>query len=707
MAEDQKDPEGPLSDLYDSTTLEEIIKDIQKGSNDQGPGMDIEDINGPTIQNPGPIPDGNPYNGGLNNGLTQRQSTMKVNVANRMTRFRYDTELNNRNIGKEELMSVKFINIDTEIFVRIHCVDHVNKKAHPFCLIGDRCKHGLYCEKFTPTAENKSTLSCKATIKIPKRGEYEEELKKRKEAMEKHLGLFSDEMKKAGYWNTNKNVKECKCVSLCVEAFYKSGHQMFMLMEITPSLLNAKEGRGFSVHTIRPFSHYCTGSQSQNENMLIVLTADSFIPKGIEIRFQDDEGWCVKAEKPTIIKNVLEVKIPPYRNIKLEEAKQVRVFVRSDSKVNLEANPITFMYKPHEGTVIETKKRKLQDYSNIPDDILMEANGADTKLRIKSQLERRKKISKASATITAPQPNDSSCAQNILPSEPVFNPSQNLDPNFDFLQNMTSATSTTSASIPAVLTPSNVPFNSPTQPGYMDANTSQSMMYGNPTNLDYQSAATYQMPVSSPQAKPQISAPQMNMSVQSPQNHLPLQTPLGQFSVPSPQNNAVGSVTSPQPPQSPMGNIGKFKTVAIAGTNQWLLVDQFGKPILVLGGQNDEVSANVVQELPSMGNMGYLSSPPQYDMSASYQSVNQSSDVLSINPLPTSTDNDLEVDNAGESADTSSSVSASGSPKKGKPQNKSGTSKSSEDSKEEEEAVEEEDVDEATMSMEKMSLELP
>ncbi|XP_061173161.1 uncharacterized protein LOC133182362 [Saccostrea echinata] len=701
MAEEQKDSEGPLSDLYDSTTLDQIIKDIQDVSNDQGSGMDIEGISNPPMQNPGTNPDGNTYNGGPN-GITQRQSTMAVHIANRMTRFRYDTELNNRNIGKEELMSIKFINIDTEVFVRVHCVDPVNKKAHPYCLIGDKCKNGLYCEKFHPTVENKSTLSCKATIKIPKRGEYEDELKKRKQTMEKHLGLFSEEMKKAGYWNTNKNVKECKCVALCVEAFYKTGQQMFMLHEITTGLLNAKEGRGFSVHTIRPFAHYCTGSRSQDENMLIVLTADSFIPKGIEIRFQDEEGWYAKAEKPTIIKNVLEVKIPPYKNTELEEAKQVHVLVRSDSKVNLEANPIKFMYKPHEGTVIECKKRKRQDYSNIPQDILLEANGADAKIRMKSHLERRKKISKASATITAPQPSDGSCAQNILPTDPVFDPVQNLDPNFDFLQNLTS---TTPASISAVLTPSNVPFTSPTQPGYMDAITSQSMLYGNPTNPNYQSTSSiYQIPVPSPHTKPPISAQQMNMSVQSPQSHLPVQPPSSQFSVSSPQNNAVGSVTSPPPPQSPMGNIGKFKTVAIAGTNQWLLIDQFGKPLLVLGGQNDEVSASEVQELPSM-NMGYISSPPQYDMSGSYPPVNQASDMLAINPLSTTTDNDLEVDDAGDSADVPSSVS--GSPETGKPQNKLSTSTAFEGSEQADDAVVEEEVDEATMSMEKMSLELP
>ena len=35
------------------------------------------------------------------------QSTMQVSVSKKMTRFRYDTELNNRNIGKEELLSIK------------------------------------------------------------------------------------------------------------------------------------------------------------------------------------------------------------------------------------------------------------------------------------------------------------------------------------------------------------------------------------------------------------------------------------------------------------------------------------------------------------------------------------------------------------------------------------------------------------------------
>lgn len=39
---------------------------------------------------------------------------MEVVVTNKMTRFRYDTELNNRNIGKEELVSIK-VNILRDI----------------------------------------------------------------------------------------------------------------------------------------------------------------------------------------------------------------------------------------------------------------------------------------------------------------------------------------------------------------------------------------------------------------------------------------------------------------------------------------------------------------------------------------------------------------------------------------------------------------
>lgn len=646
MAEDQKDSEEPLSDLFDPTTLELIFRGIGANSNStinaedskdliSGSGLDVSGTPGPEVE--------------PTNGHRIPQSTMEVVVTNKMTRFRYDTELNNRNIGKEELVSIKFLNIYTEVFVRIHVIDPSNKKAHPYCLIGDKCKNGLYVEKFLPTTENKCTLSCKATIKIPKRGEYEDELAKRKQAMEKFMGIYSEDMKKAGYWNMNKNVKECKCVSLFVEAFYKVGKQTFMLSDTTHSLLNAKEGRSFSIHTIRPFAHSCLGSRSPNEYMLIVLTADSFIPKGIEVRFTDNEGWNVKAEKPNVIKNVLEVKIPPYKNLEIEVPKQIQVYVKSDGKVDLEAKPMDFLYTPDGKVVIESKKRKLQDYSNIPEDIVSEAS-AITKSRVKSHLEqRRKKMSKPSATATAPPPSAAAPMEGSL-SDPTMSSAVYNTSAVDFLQN---SPGTSAPYFPAVVVPSNVSFHSSTQPGYMETTSSQNSMLHE--NMAYTSnpSTNYQVPVSSAHVALSVPTPQINMPMQSLDNSMSARSLQSQYSLSSTMANST--VTSPQPPPSPMSNMGKFKTVAIAGTNQWLLIDQFGKPLLVLGGQNDEVSA--VQDITSMP--PNITSPSMYDQSNGMGfPMSNASDTLSINPLSNASDNDLEVDDAGgDSADHPSSSS--------------------------------------------------
>lgn len=693
MAEDQKDPEGPLSDLFDPTTLELIFRGIGENSNSTdskdligGPGLDLPGDLGPEVE--------------PTNGHKIPQSTMEVVITNKMTRFRYDTELNNRNIGKEELLAIRFLNIYTEVFVRIHVIDPSNKKAHPYCLIGDKCKSGLYLEKFIPTAENKFTLSCKATIKIPKRGEYDGELAKRKQAMEKCMGIFSEDMKKAGYWNMNKNVKECKCVSLFVEAFYKVGKQMFMLSDATHSLLNAKEGRSFSIHTIRPFAHSCSGSRSPNEYMLIVLTGDSFIPKGIEVRFTDNEGWCVKAEKPNVIKNVLEVKIPPYKNLEIESPKQIQVYVKSDGKVDLEAKPMDFMYTPDGKVVIESKKRKLQDYSNIPEDIVSEAS-ATTKFKVKFHLDqKRKRMSKPSATVTAPSPSaaapmeGSVCDPNM--SSGLYNPS-----TVDFLQN---SPGTSAPYFPAVVVPSNVSFNSSTQPGYMETTSSQNSMLHE--NMPYTSnpLTNYQAPVSSAHVPLSVPTPQINLPMQSLDNSMSARSLQSQYSLSSPM--ATSTVTSPQPPSSPMSNMGKFKTVAIAGTNQWLLIDQFGKPLLVLGGQNDEVSA--VQDITT------INSPPMYDQSNGMAfPMSHGSDTLSINPLSNASDNDLEVDDAGgDSADHPSSSSEVKLSELSEVKN-SVSRLSSPSGREISQVAFNEDVidigvnvDEAATSMEKMSLEL-
>lgn len=93
-----------------------------------------------------------------------------------------------------------------------------------------------------------------------------------------------------------------------------------------------------------------------------------------------------------------------------------------------------------------------------------------------------------------------------------------------------------------------------------------------------------------------------------------------------------------------MSNMGKFKIVVIVGINQWFLIDQFGKFLFVLGGQNDEVL--VVQDIIFMflniisffmydqfNGMGFL--------------MSDVSDILLINSFFNVFDNDLEVDDVG------------------------------------------------------------
>lgn len=93
-----------------------------------------------------------------------------------------------------------------------------------------------------------------------------------------------------------------------------------------------------------------------------------------------------------------------------------------------------------------------------------------------------------------------------------------------------------------------------------------------------------------------------------------------------------------------MSNMGKFKIVVIVGINQWFLIDQFGKFLFVLGGQNDEVL--VVQDIIFMflniisffmydqfNGMGFL--------------MSNANDILLINLFFNVFDNDLEVDDVG------------------------------------------------------------
>lgn len=302
-------------------------------------------------------------------------------------------------------------------------------------------------------------------------------------------------------------------------------------------------------------------------------------------------------------------------------------------------------------------------------------------------------LGKASATATAPSLHRNPL--DVRPSEPVYGQST-IDPNYDFLQDLPS---TSAQTFPAVITPSTVPFNSPTQPGYMDTNTVQyeNTTQGNNPLMQF----TNGVPVTSSQM--QLQNPTCQMQMLSP----PIQN---NISVQSPQSMTSSSVTSPQPPQSPMmNNMGKFKTVAIAGTNQWLLIDQFGKPLLVLGGQNDEVST--VQELPSLSSsMNYVNSPPQYDPNSYTPSMNQGTvDMLAINPLSNSSENDLEVDNAGETGDypsTSRVNQAEATDKQGQNDQQKSSTPTKEMCQQAEVVLTNDSLDDACASMEKMSLEL-
>lgn len=302
--------------------------------------------------------------------------------------------------------------------------------------------------------------------------------------------------------------------------------------------------------------------------------------------------------------------------------------------------------------------------------------------------------------MTAPSPSaaapmeGSVCDPNM--SSGLYNPS-----TVDFLQN---SPGTSAPYFPAVVVPSNVSFNSSTQPGYMETTSSQNSMLHE--NMPYTSnpITNYQAPVSSAHVPLSVPTPQINLPMQSLDNSMSARSLQSQYSLSSPM--ATSTVTSPQPPSSPMSNMGKFKTVAIAGTNQWLLIDQFGKPLLVLGGQNDEVSA--VQDITT------INSPPMYDQSNGMAfPMSHGSDTLSINPLSNASDNDLEVDDAGgDSADHPSSSSEVKLSELSDVKN-SESRLSSPSGREISQVAFNEDVidigvnvDEAATSMEKMSLEL-
>lgn len=93
-----------------------------------------------------------------------------------------------------------------------------------------------------------------------------------------------------------------------------------------------------------------------------------------------------------------------------------------------------------------------------------------------------------------------------------------------------------------------------------------------------------------------------------------------------------------------MSNMGKFKIVVIVGINQWFLIDQFGKFLFVLGGQNDEVL--VVQDIIFMF-LNIISFFMYDQFNGMGFSMSNASDILLINSFFNVFDNDLEVDDVG------------------------------------------------------------
>ncbi|XP_060082457.1 uncharacterized protein LOC132561776, partial [Ylistrum balloti] len=226
--------------------------------------------------------------------------SMEVFLVNSIIRFRYDSELNNRRTGKEELLKIKFTGVEGNVTILLHTVDTINKKAHPYWLIGDNCINGMFVAKMPITKATNYECTCKATLKIPKRNEYQSSLQGRQREAES-LSLF---MKNDDYWTANQNMKECRDFRLSVEARYEVAGKLFHMHCITPPLSNAKEGKCFMIHRIMPYVSPASGIHKSEDYIIIVLTADSYIPKSVQVEFVDEEvGWSAMATRVNIIKN--------------------------------------------------------------------------------------------------------------------------------------------------------------------------------------------------------------------------------------------------------------------------------------------------------------------------------------------------------------------------------------------------------------------
>ncbi|XP_076098350.1 uncharacterized protein LOC143068299 isoform X1 [Mytilus galloprovincialis] len=292
----------------------------------------------------------------------RKAATVNVVIENRMVRFRYDSELNNRNFGKEVLAKIVVNDYTGRVKVRIHAVDDKKFKAHPFCLIGDKCNDGVYIEDHDITPD-KNECICKATPRIPKQKNYDMELNSRKLIMmdASRFPFITSDMEKEDYWNSNKNIKESKEIILMVEVhFVTENSNPPYIAQYSNPINNAKDGKKFEVYAIAPLTSSVSGSE--NDSHFIILTSDSYSPaeSDIEIRFCDEGDWY-QATKGKVIKNAIEFHFPGYSDA-LSVNKTVYVSVY-DKKRKIETSKKELTLLPSDGDILAHKRKKIINFT--------------------------------------------------------------------------------------------------------------------------------------------------------------------------------------------------------------------------------------------------------------------------------------------------------------------------------------------------------
>ncbi|CAG2217278.1 unnamed protein product [Mytilus edulis] len=275
----------------------------------------------------------------------RKAATVNVVIENRMVRFRYDSELNNRNFGKEVLAKIVVNDYTGRVKVRIHAVDDKKFKAHPFCLIGDKCNDGVYIEDHDITPD-KNECICKATPRIPKQKNYDMELNSRKLLMmdANRFPFITSEMEKEVHFVT------------------ENANPPYVAQYSNP-INNAKDGKKFEVYAIAPLTSSVSGSE--NDSHFIILTSDSYSPaeSDIEIRFCDEGDWY-QTTKGKVIKNAIEFHFPGYSDA-LSVNKTVYVSVY-DKKRKIETSKKELTLLPSDGDIIAHKRKKILNFT-IPD----------------------------------------------------------------------------------------------------------------------------------------------------------------------------------------------------------------------------------------------------------------------------------------------------------------------------------------------------